>query len=548
MVELELDAEAVDAVLPKEPASEHEAWTKVRLSNSAKWPLVCFKYGSGPSKIYFQTTVAACGSQELAERIGRACFLKFEAGATVDEALQFRKELYDKLKELRNPGGKPKARRRNKGTGGVAGPLGLPLSQDVTGVTEEEIKSSPSSAAATKVSPPLTSPIDEAAAMVEGGSAATVTAAPSPPPTPAGGAIEGCATTDVLEDAAADSPAWQAVKFRPSANAARMLWPMPDGSTANFQTTFAKAGNSAEEALRIGRLCYVKLVAGISVEEVKSYREQLYKIACSRKAGVESAGAAQPLSAETVKRRTEGEVADVAPPKKRRTSLGNNEAMNALKRQGKLQGALRIEGRELGKKNSSINGVYTRLECGFGGMVAYEKVGDKRFIYFSTGKSRWVLNKELGGDAKGFAYLQVDDGGIKPPLNVSGELLWHVFDGKDKGYNKDPNMRCTLVTEAVSSTVTQEQSAELSFAEEKNSSSSVSSSDSDDNAPFASGADELPPPSLAVPMRGLAPHSSGTHVEPVRPRGMVCAKMMSRSLLRCRCHFMHHKHCPSRGS
>merc|ERR1712129_454861 len=136
------------------------------------------------------------------------------------------------------------------------------------------------------------------------------------------------------------------------------------------------------------------------------------------------------------------------------------------------------------------NGVYTIIPEGFGGIKAYEKFGDlKRFLYFWAGKSRWKISDSLGDEAKGFAFLQVNDAGARPPMNDGTEEQWQVFDGKGEGYGKDPAMKCTLVgsdaAEATSSTATPAGDApevkEESLLQEtqKSSASSGSTSDSD---------------------------------------------------------------------
>lgn len=53
-----------------------------------------FSYSNGPMKVAFQTTVRASGSRYAAERIARACYMKFEQGGTKGEVLQFRADSY----------------------------------------------------------------------------------------------------------------------------------------------------------------------------------------------------------------------------------------------------------------------------------------------------------------------------------------------------------------------------------------------------------------------------------------------------------------------
>jgi len=57
--------------------------------------VIYFKFG--PNKLRFQTTVGKAGSRESAEWIGRACWMKFEAGCSKEEVIIFRQQCYDQV-------------------------------------------------------------------------------------------------------------------------------------------------------------------------------------------------------------------------------------------------------------------------------------------------------------------------------------------------------------------------------------------------------------------------------------------------------------------
>jgi len=80
--------------LPEDAPPDHIAHVKVKYNGTHTNPLVSFRFEGVP----FQTTVAAAGgSRWAAEVIARACWLRFEMGASKDEVLSFRNECYVRL-------------------------------------------------------------------------------------------------------------------------------------------------------------------------------------------------------------------------------------------------------------------------------------------------------------------------------------------------------------------------------------------------------------------------------------------------------------------
>jgi len=515
MGENEPSAEAIEAVLPPDAPVGHEAWKKVIFQNRNKWPLAGFQFGTGQDKVWFQTTIGACGTQELTERVARACYVQFENGLSMEEVKAFRKDCYDKLKDVvKIQDGRGKAPRQASGD-----------SKEMP----QKVRASAKSSVLPSGSPPAPT---QAVGSPPAGTLAVEPALNISPPAAAEAAAD-------LEDAPFDSDAWTAVKYDKGKACCVMNVKQPDGSSVRFQTTLQASG-SQEHSMRIARLCWMKLHAGIPKEEVQEYRKQLYSTS-NPPAALDASAPVNPHG----KRRHVGDGAEGGAPKKARKSTGIGSALRTLKKEGRLQDALIIEGRDTERKNSSVNGVYALVPGGSAGSNAYEKVGDKRFLYFWTGKSRWKISDQLGDDAKGFAYLQVEDGGAKPPLNAEHPgAAWQVFDGKGEGYGKDFAVSCRRLageSEGFSSKVMQETGS---------SSSSDSSSDSDSDAKeaLASGDEAAMVPSASPPPTEQAVASNGTHVVLPRPRGMVCAKMLSRSLLRCHCHFQYLRQCPSRGT
>lgn len=662
-MEDEPSAEAIEAVLPADAPDGHEAWTKVRYNATHKWPLAEFTHGLDKfERVRFQVTTAACGSPEFASRVARACYLQFENGASKDEVTVFRKDIYDKLKELR---------KGRKTTTTKASPSQSPPdpTSEVSGEPEQISKVESATAAETA---PATSSGEQQRSATEldhasvrfdshnsqmnfqyprkpgekrkkfcvsinrfggnsdearqlcyrcidifnaGGTeeemhqhrnvtydqwsaknqpdamkkeedqeevvkmdtdavkkeASTATsgkaAKESPPATgiveealpeflPENSRLDADALAVLPPDAPSDHEAWKIIlsAWGHDSNGNNLFaWRMNDGGMRHhFQVTVGASSGNVYAAGRIARACYLKFEAGQEKQEVMEFRKECYA-KLKEKVGGAKIGASTSEKESSAKRKRDKSGNDGLQDlhndastrvNKRRRSSGNKVALAALKKEGRLQDALVIEGRDADKKNSSVNGVYALIPDGFGGLNAYEKFGDRRFLYYWPGKSRWKVSDELGDDSKGFAYLQADDGGAKPPVSADHSQPWHVFDGKGRGYGKDPSVQCRRLggdseaAEASSSKVGQEQS----------SASSSSDSDSDENESAASGGEEVAAVRESEPAPTQATPSNGTHVEPLRPRGMVCAKMLARSALRCKCHFQYVRQCPSRSS
>ncbi len=676
MADVQPSADLLEAVLPAEAPAGHECWTKVKYNANVPWPLANFKFERGTEKITFQTTLGACGSPEVCERVARACYLKFEEGATIDKVKQYRKTIYDQLKELRGkPNPKPKGS-PSASPGSVEMQVEEPAAAPAPAVVAAPVVQSPepSASAAERVHTPIVfdssnncvkftyepnpgekkksfsvsvarcggsfdiakivvesclevfvtgASVEEmelrrklmydkyflkAVAEGQGGDKESEAATEAPEAmkketdalaTALAAEIEAEELPAVLaspsplapadsealdfEDAPADSDAWRMVKHDRIKGSCHMYYTSPDGKTQRFQTTTRAVNEDVDEAMRIARLCYVKLEAGASIQEVKEFRYMLYDRARGEEKQASGKGkrkkAADPAADASEGGPAEGSpTAESAPPQKRRRSGGSTSALKVLEKEattfalkvlekeGRLQDALLIEGRDPGRKNASVNGVYATIPGGFGGVKAYEKFGDKRFLYFWPGKSRWKISDLLGDEAKGFAFLQVDDGGKRPPVSEGREQLWQVFDGKGEGYGKDPAMKCTELggdaVESTSSTAAPAPETDLLDRFEKDvferqeqssaSPSSGSSSDSDSATKSSvSGAPEPSPTQPAHESTGAPTdiaRSNGTSIDPPIPRGMVCAKMLARSLLRCHCHFVYVRQCPSRGA
>lgn len=110
---------------------------------------------------------------------------------------------------------------------------------------------------------------------------------------------------------------------------------------------------------------------------------------------------------------------------------------------GVLAEAVVLLGRDAGKKNASINGVYVRREGKkFHGRESFKKEGEEpRFLFFSSPKGAWKISSKLDDSKAGFAFAKVNDRGEAVPAEPQQTLVWRVCDGKEEGYNKDRAVR-----------------------------------------------------------------------------------------------------------
>lgn len=221
---------AVQAVLPEDAPPGHEAHTLVRW-DQGKWPHAHFTVGVGASKTRFQTTLGHAGSVEVALKIARACFMKFEKGASFDEVKQYREECYARVKQARGESTKKPERRPDPRRKKKVEPT------EATAKEEEAV-----------ACPPGQTVLDDQG----------------------------------REDAAPGSAAFKAVRFDTCNETYWFRLELGGTTGPKFCVKVPKNGSSAD-AHRIARLCYLKLEAGGTKEEVYALREQLKATSCPRK-------------------------------------------------------------------------------------------------------------------------------------------------------------------------------------------------------------------------------------------------------------------------
>ncbi|CAK0905697.1 unnamed protein product [Prorocentrum cordatum] len=510
--------ELLEAVLPEDAPAGHEAWQNCKHDRKNTSQALCyFKFGSQR----FQATLACCLTEEAMLRVTRACYVQFARGEPKERVLEFRNEIYAKIKGLKRgragdaPAGPPEKRRRTAAANGSA------AAPPAAGA--EEGADVPAPGAAPARSPPAGSPLGEAPRSVLG-------------PVGCDAAL---AATAASEDAPPGHEAWSRIHYERSRGLVRLhLRILRRPGLERYTTTVKACGGSEEEAMRIARLCWVKFAEGASKEEVSVYRQGLYDAVAPRVAG---APAGEPPARKVARRGA---------------AMSEAAALEAakleLKTQGRLEGALLVEGRSSEKKNASINGLYARRPADYDGYGAYEKVGADaairpRFLYFWREKSRWKIDCKIPSRRSGFAYLKA--AGVASPTQAGPDCQWHVCDDKGEGYGKDPCVRCLEVVPAPGATspaperVGHHATQARSLPSQDSSASADSSSDdvgnrtsSDEESSSASGAEPPAQPGADA----QAPRSHAGRTAPIR----ACAKMLVRSGLRCACHFRMAQDCP----
>eukprot|EP00931_Biecheleriopsis_adriatica_P097600 TRINITY_DN7141_c0_g1_i10.p1 TRINITY_DN7141_c0_g1~~TRINITY_DN7141_c0_g1_i10.p1 ORF type:complete len:493 (-),score=118.27 TRINITY_DN7141_c0_g1_i10:47-1396(-) len=444
-------------------------------------------------------------------RIARACYYQFELGLSKAEVEQYRNELYKKLVEGARV--EKSALASGHATKDPVRPSGQKAHEEAT---DTKGGKAPAEAASTKKK-------EEAKAEA------------SPP-------ADG--TGIVTDDAPPGSAAHQRVRHEAKKNCCVFSFRREDGGLENFQTTIGAAGGSLEQAMRIARACYHKFELGLSKAEVEQYRNELYQ----------KIGAGARYSNDLQRR----DKADRPSKKRRRDSASMKELsiFKQLREQGRLKGALRVQGRDSKKKNATVNGIYAPVAEGFEGTMAYERIsledGDfKRCLFFAKDKSRWKICEAIG-DSRNFAFLKVTDGGRNPPSEAGSESMWTFFDGKEAGWAEDAAVRCTLVEGEDDTTAkkakTEESTADKAKPKEDDSSDSesegsgsVSESDASDSGSGAGGEEIAQPAATSTASTASPPQG------PRQGTKRACAKMLVRARLRCQCHFSYLWDCPAAG-
>ena len=505
--------DALEAALPEDAPAGHEAWQKVKYKGMTDYPYAYFYFETQR----FQTTLAACRTEEATKRVARACFFMYSQGHSSQHVSEFRKDVYAEIKRI-SDSARP-ADRASAAAGRRSTATGAEAASASRGPPGTAFSGSPPAAA----------------------------------PGPAGAGVAGAAaaTAGALEDAPEGHAAWDKVYVNAKKGVVALelasLKGHKDhkGKVAWFQTTAARCGGSVEHACRIARLCYVKLADGATIKDAEAYRSALYDAL----RGLDKPGEPNmlPSGPQEAKRKPapskETSHASVAKKRMKFDPESLVAVQQELQAQGRLGGSLLLAGRSLEKKNASINGVYARRAEEHNGRGAYEKVGvegDPRFLYHCSKKARWKIDNKMPSNSSGFAYLKTT---AKTPADAGPDQQWHICDKRGEGYNKDSDVLCTELAPHIATFSTKPGGGAGDAGD------STSSEASDHQSSSASSGETLAQaedPVEAAPARASAGESQKGPPRSALRAG-ACAKMLCRSGLRCACHFFFAWECPTRS-
>lgn len=568
-----IDPQAFEAVLPPDAPEDHEIWKKVNKLSNEKWPLAYFYFG--PQKWRFQTTLSNCLTAQATLRITRACYMRFEEGDTPEQVKDFRDGIYKRIKALREGNAAPKA----------AAPR----------PRKAEVKASSERARAPSGASPQASAV--ASSDRSGQEAGTSPAEQSPlwaemPASARRSLPESSKQTApklTTLELPADSPALQQLRLI-SYDKTNLVFicraPRPDGKSQKFTVSLRSTNNNAVDAFAIARLALHMFLTGSTEEQCQQKRAEL-TAQCGFGAESLQLGEGAAPRKRRLRRDPEAQVESEDARKKKRQKHGESDevVLQRLAEQGRLEGALRLQGRGTSKKNHTINGIYSLTPGGHGGALAYEKecATERRVIVFHKRKSRWKVCEEPESK-NAFAFLivpEAEGAGQIPPSDVpSGR--WSVYEGKDQGYLEDLDVRCVRIESSrlpQGAKKEQEVKSEVKVKEEKvkkeedeqalkdmkektaevsqqgkkvkveradtEADGSVSGADNDSDEDTESGdsSGESDSSSSGSSQPASGPTSNGAPAVPSLRR--ACAKMLVRAGLRCACHYVYRKDCPT---
>eukprot|EP00933_Yihiella_yeosuensis_P030566 TRINITY_DN24191_c0_g1_i1.p1 TRINITY_DN24191_c0_g1~~TRINITY_DN24191_c0_g1_i1.p1 ORF type:complete len:426 (-),score=98.92 TRINITY_DN24191_c0_g1_i1:930-2207(-) len=244
--------EAIEAVLPEDAPAGHDAWNAVKWNGAHKWPLAEFRFGSGGERIRFQATLGSCQTEEYTQRVARACYMQFEGGSSQADVKAYRDGICKKIREVvtnskLDPAKKAKLKRSvssvdtkkpddGDGSGGVAATGEAKPSGSPPAASSEEPKDSTASSNG----------------VANGDLQATIEDAP-----------EGHQAHDVE------------LRWEESAASYILKFPYGDNKNTKIQCAPGKTRGCHEDARRVLRLCYMKILDGGTIEDAKLLRQSL---------------------------------------------------------------------------------------------------------------------------------------------------------------------------------------------------------------------------------------------------------------------------------
>eukprot|EP00929_Paragymnodinium_shiwhaense_P000872 TRINITY_DN101079_c0_g1_i1.p1 TRINITY_DN101079_c0_g1~~TRINITY_DN101079_c0_g1_i1.p1 ORF type:complete len:730 (-),score=195.12 TRINITY_DN101079_c0_g1_i1:111-2129(-) len=488
--------ELVLPLLPPDVPDGSEAFKKCKLINT-KHPFCFFNLPLELGGGRFQVTLRPSATADIMCRLARILYTKAEAGATQEELKACRADLYKVIKDaLASTNGgsadaaeeaQPKKRGpKAKGGADASEPADKEMPTKRSKVTDEEQLNEP----------PM--PVGSPAAESEGGGALKKRGRPKgslgsrktaetlpgvseeKPPTPAASPEEkadkqppakkvkveqekqehpaGVVTTaGPLPEAPEGHEAWALCQLKPEipSKAAHISYEYQaeHRKIHLFVSSKHLVGGNEEHLGRIARLIYMKAQTGATKLEVEYYKAALVNEtnAFLGDANFAVGKKIYHLSKEDKEEHEKryGEKTERPGGGGRAKRVESTSLVQQLKDSGRIHGAVEVSGRQGGKKNDTINGVYELHTERFGDRPAYKKFGVQkeklqRFIFYSEKKKRWKISNELAEEAKHSAYAK----STSSKLPTDASLVWHVYASKEAGgYEEDKDVKCKPLSE-----------------------------------------------------------------------------------------------------
>lgn len=500
----------IAAALPEDAPAGHEAYKQVTYMKGNK-ACARFSLPEGWTQKRFQATLVQFGSQEACMRVCRAMYLKFQEGHALDVLkAQLAVHIEAVAKARAGDSWKEKAPPKKAKTSSVV--------ENAAAVATEK-----------KVDDTIQLPVKEKEKK---------NAAASVKPTAPAGPPDDAYLVSLLPQELSRVAKDHMVCRRPRAGLVYFEY-MQGSVRQRMQTITKECGGSIVAAEHVCRLMLAKLVEGQTREEVTKFRASMYDLLPTEAAQTKEGKEKKQKKDKSEKKEKDKESTSVAGD----VRLSMEALREKLQAEGRLETAVQVQGRGEGRKNNSINGVYAETKGGFEGKRAWEKVDGStvRMLFYSTRKARWKINFACNDTQGGFAFAKIKDGDAIP----GGSLRWQVFEGSDIGYKEDAGVSCTLLSGE--SPPAKKEGEEAKPEDDDGDKESASGSDSEaGSSSYSGGESEGEGAEETIAMAGGSPAASPfpAVVTPVdwpkaiaKIKGRACAKMLSRSGLRCTGHF-----------
>lgn len=481
----------------------HLAWARVRSKDWKNETFIFIFQGADGQKIEFRTTLHASGGNiDEALRIARLCYVKFEEGCSKDDVVKFRDALYRQVT-------------------GRANSLAEPA-------VDENISEAPQ----------------------DDQEAERAAKKRKKEPLPASGED----TSKFAQEAAADLenldvPSTVVVKKQMVGQALICVFPgqgfVRDGKKIPLQTTLKACGGDEELMQRILRLCWVKLEAGWSKEDVVKYRNEIYAIVAA-----DPERAVQPRTAAA-----EDAAAAVTTPTAPSSGTAQPEPVAGATRAAPRRAASAVDAQAIPELQPSpdsqvlLNGrpraaklTFSRREKNGNVMFKFLYNRDGARIPFQITASRCGGDEAAAGRIVALCYDKFVAGWSKDDVMKYREELCDELGSAATAAGREPPPSKSKVDRPRDASATKkkqddtvDQSSSGSDSESSSTASSAKPEAPKASEPRANTPSTSPvvlPPSAAAP-----PALAAAKVAAAIAGKRVCAKMLVTSGLRCACHF-----------